>query len=118
MSAAPVTSSRFAARISWPFLWWMVAFAAITAAGGVTYAVLKNQQVAVRTEIEMLNRSISESNMNTNENRAKINTLTNRWAMLARLDSFNSELSDIQPGQLEELRDVNTTERNMATAAR
>lgn len=118
MSAASVTSSRFAARISWPFLWWMVAFAAITAAGGVTYAVLKNQQVAVRTEIEILNRSIAESHMNTNENRAKITTLTNRWAMLARLDSFDSELRDIQPGQLEELRDLESTERNMATAAR
>jgi hypothetical protein len=56
--------------------------------------------------------------MNTNENRAKITTLTNRWAMLARLDSFNSELRDIQPGQLEELRDLETTERAMATAAR
>lgn len=118
MSAAPLTSSRFAARISTSFLLWMILFAVITAAGGVTYAVLKNQQVAVRTEIEVINCSIAESNMNTNENRAKITTLTNRWAMLARLDSFNSELRDIQPGQLEELRDLETTERAMATAAR
>lgn len=118
MSSAPATSSRFAARISTSFLLWMVLFAVITAAGGVAFAVLKNQQVAVRTEIEILNSKIAESNMNTNEHCAKITTLTNRWAMLARLDSFNSELRDIQPGQLEELRDLNTTERAMATAAR
>ena len=99
---------------------WLRFAEAINRAGYPSYAfaVLKNQQVAVRTEIEILNSKIAESNMNTNEHCAKITTLTNRWAMLARLDSFNSELRDIQPGQLEELRDLNTTERAMATAAR
>lgn len=118
MSAAQATSYRYSLSISFSFLVWMVFFAIITATGGVTFAVLKNKQVAVRTEIELINRSISESNMNTNEHRAKITTLTNRWAMLARLDSFNSELRDITPGQIEPLRDLQQTESQRATAAR
>lgn len=118
MSAAQATSSRYSLSISFSFLVWMVFFAIITATGGVTFAVLKNKQVAVRTEIELINRSISESNMNTNEHRAKITTLTNRWSMLARLDSFNSELRDITPDQIEPLRDLQQTESQRATAAR
>lgn len=99
---APSTSnSRFANQISLSFLVWMVLFAILVSAGGITYALLKNDQVAVRTEINNLNREIAVCNMNTNQHRAKTNALTNRWAMRDRLSQDRSMLRDIDRSQIE-----------------
>lgn len=99
---APSTNnSRFADQISLSFLVWMVLFAILVSAGGITYALLKNDQVAVRTEINNLNREIAVCNMNTNQHRAKTNALTNRWAMRDRLSQDRSMLRDIDRSQIE-----------------
>jgi outer membrane murein-binding lipoprotein Lpp len=94
-------TSRYANRVSFSFLVWMVVFAILVSAGGITYALFKNDQVAVRTEINNLNREIAVSNMNTNQHRAKTNALTNRWAMRDRLSQDRSTLRDIDRNQIE-----------------
>ena len=94
-------NSRYADQISFSFLVWMVLFAVLLSAGGITYALLKNDQVAVRTEINNLNREIAVCNMNANQHRAKTNALTNRWAMRDRLSQDRSLLRDIDRGQIE-----------------
>lgn len=94
-------SSRFADQVSFGFLLWMVLFAILVSTGGITYALLKNSQVAVRTEINNLHREIAVSNLNTNQHRAKTNALTNRWAMRDRLSQDRSQLRDIDRSQIE-----------------
>ena len=78
MSQNQTPSSRFAGRISIAFLLWMVVFAVVTAGCGVTYAYFKNQQVAVKTEIDKLQRKITVCRMSANHYRAKINAQTTR----------------------------------------
>ena len=95
------TSTRYADQVSFSFLIWLVLFAALVSAGGITYALLKNDQVAVRTEINNLHREIAVCNMNTNQNNAKANALTNRWAMRDRLNQDHSTLRDIDRSQIE-----------------
>ncbi|MBR2125915.1 MAG: hypothetical protein IJ943_04195 [Akkermansia sp.] len=96
-----IPSSRYAGRIGLSFLMWMIAFAVITSAFGVTYASLKNRQVAVKTEIDKLDREIAICRMSANQYRAKINAQSNRWAMRSRLVSNNSALRPITRSQLE-----------------
>ena len=95
------TSTRYADQVSFSFLIWMVLFAFLVSAGGITYALLKNDQVAVRTEINTLHREIAVSNMNTNQHRAKTNDLTIRWTMRDRLSQDGSSLRDIERSQIE-----------------
>ena len=95
------TSSRYADQVSFSFLVWMVVFAILVSAGGITYSLLKNDQVTVRTEINNINREIAVCNMNTNQHRAKTNALTNRWAMRDRLSQDRSTLRDIDRSQIE-----------------
>ena len=95
------TSSRYADQVSFSFLVWMIVFAILMSAGGITYSLLKNDQVTVRTEINNINREIAVCNMNTNQHRAKTNALTNRWAMRDRLSQDRSTLRDIDRSQIE-----------------
>lgn len=96
-----IKTSRYANQVSLSFLGWMVAFATMVSAGGITYALYKNDQVAVRTEINNLNREIAVCVMNTNQHRAKANSQTNRWAMRDRLSQDRSTLRDINRNQIE-----------------
>ena len=98
------TSSRYSDRVSFAFLVWMVTFAVLASAGGVTYSVLKNCQVAERTEINKLHREIAVCKMNANQHRARTNALTNRWAMRDRLSQDGSALRDIERSQIEMAR--------------
>lgn len=111
-------ASRFSGRISFGFLAWMVALAVLAAASGVTYAVLKNNQVAERTEINKLNREIAVCRMNANQYRAKTNALTNRWAMRDRLSQDGSSLHDIRHNQIEIARTTQSENRIRSTASR
>lgn len=111
-------SYRFANRISLPLLSWMACLAILTAGGGVGYATLKNEEVAIRNDIRGIEQDIAASKMRTNEHRAKINALTGKWNMHGRLTSLGSELRDISPNQIEELRTLNNTRTESATAAR
>ena len=96
----------------------MVAFAIIASATGVSYAVLKNNQVAERTEINKLNREIALCRMNANQYNAKSDALTNRWAMRERLIQDGSELHDIRHSQIEIARSSREDAALRATAAR
>ena len=111
-------SSRYDNRVSFGFLVWMVVLAVLAAASGVTYAVLKYNQVAVRTEINKLNREIAVCRMNANQYRAKTDALTNRWAMRDRLSQDGSELRDILHSQIEIARSTRAAERISSTAHR
>lgn len=110
------TSSRYSGRISFGFLAWMVALAILASAGGVTYAVLKYNQVAVRTEINKLNREIAVCRINANQYRAKANALTNPWTMCDRLRKSGSELADIE--RIEIARTTQESNRIHSTASR
>ena len=110
--------SRYYGQVSFGFLAWMVALAVLAAASGVTYAVLKNSQVAVRTEINKLNREIAVCRMNANQYRAKTDALTNRWAMLDRLSQDGSTLRDIRHSQIEIARSTQAEARIHSTASR
>ena len=112
------TTSRYSERISFGLLSWMVAFAMIASATGVSYAVLKNNQVAERTEINKLNREIALCRMNANQYNAKSDALTNRWAMRERLIQDGSELHDIRHSQIEIARSSREDAALRATAAR
>ncbi len=111
-------SSRYAGRISIFFLLWMMLFAVIAGAGGVTYAIFKNHQVAEKTAISKMQREIAVCRMNANQYRAKTNAQTNRWAMRSRLQSDSSSLRDINRHQIEVARSLSDTDRLSATAAR
>ena len=112
------TSTCFANRVTLPVLVWLVIFAIITAAGGVSYTIFKNDRTTVQSEIRRVNSAIAENNMRINEYRTKISTLTNRWNMLGRLDTIGSDLRDIAPEQIQQLRISQGIEPGRATAAR
>lgn len=112
------SSSRYSGRVSFGLLAWMVALAVLAAACGVTYATLKYNQVAVRTEINKLNREIAVCRMNANQYRAKTDALTNRWAMRDRLSQDGSTLRDIRHNQIEIARSTRTEDAIHSTAAR
>ena len=112
------SSSRYSHQVSFSFLVWMVGFACLVASGGVTFAALKNEQVAVRTEINQLHRAIAAHNMNTNQYRAKVNALTNRWSMRDRLNQDGSMLRDIERGQIEMARSLRMEGAMRATASK
>lgn len=95
------STSRFAHRLSISFIFWISFCAILIAAGGVTVAVFKNQQVAVRTEINKMRKEISVCRMNANQYRSKANAETNRWVMLSRLNREGSTLHEIERGQIE-----------------
>ena len=107
-----MSRSQNASRISFAFLVWMVVFAILAASGGVTYSVLKNRQVAVRTETEKLRRDTALCKLNANQYRAKSNSLSNNWEIRDRLAQEHSELRDIDRRQIEIARALhNSTER-------
>lgn len=101
MSSYTPVSSRYPERISFTFLIWMVVCALVVSSGGITYAVLKNRQVAISTEINNLHREIAVCNMNANQYRAAANDLTRRLAMRDRLTQDGSTLRDIARSQIE-----------------
>ncbi len=111
-------NTRYSGRISFGLLSWMVASAIIAASAGVSYAVLKNNQVAERTELEKINREIAVCRLNTNQYRAKTDALTNRWAMRDRLNQDDSSLRDITHDQIELARSTHSTATMNATASR
>ena len=107
-----MSRSQNASRISFAFLVWMVVFAILAASGGVTYSVLKNRQVAVRTETEKLRRATALCKLNANQYRDKANSMSNNWDILDRLAQEHSDLRDIDRRQIEIARSLhNSMER-------
>ena len=114
----PHPAPRYANPVSFVFLVWMVLFAVLLATGGVTYSVIKNNQVAVRTEIKKLRRAVAVHHMNANQYRAQANALTNRWALRDRLAQDGSLLRDIERSQIEDARMPGGNDARKSTAAR
>lgn len=114
MSSYTPVSTRYPDRISFGFLIWMVVCALVVSAGGITYAVLKNEQVAISTDINKLHREIAVCNMNANQYRAGANDLTQRLAMRDRLTRDASTLRDINRSQIEIARRDNAAHLTLA----
>lgn len=94
-------ASRYPDRISFGFLIWMVVCALVVSAGGITYAMLKHDKVAISTEIDKLHREIAVCNLNANQYRANANDRTRRLPMRDRLTQDGSSLRDIDRSQIE-----------------
>ncbi len=87
--------------VSFTFLVCMVIFAVLLAAGGVSYAVFKHEQVTLRTEIDSIRRATNEKKMVANQFRAKANAMAGREEMFERLRVDGSLLQDIESSQTE-----------------
>lgn len=105
-------NTRFPNRLSPMFMVWIILCSIVISAGGVTVAVFKSRQVAVRTEIEKLRRDIAVCNINADQYRSKANDQTNLWAMRDRLSQDGSTLRNIERGQIEVAR--RTSDRGFA----
>lgn len=97
-------NTRFPNRLSPMFMVWIILCSIVIASGGVTVAIFKSRQVAVRTEIEKLRRDITVCNINADQYRSKANAQTNLWAMRDRLSQDGSTLRNIEREQIEMAR--------------
>lgn len=88
-------------KLTTGFLTWVLCLAVILAGSGIWYALLKNQQVIVRNQIEKINKEIAVKDMNANHYRAQVNEQSNRWALLDRLHQEQSNLRPIARIQTE-----------------
>lgn len=104
MSYPDSTASRYPDRLGFAYLIWMVICAFVVSAGGITYAILKHEQVAINTEINKLHREIAVCQMNANQYRANANDQTSRLPMRERLVADGSSLRDIERSQIEQAR--------------
>lgn len=107
-------SKKSSHEIPFSFLCWMVIFTIVTALCGVCYATLKNEHVAVRTEINKIEREIAERRMNTKQYQAKATGVCNRWAMRDKLAQMGSDLQDIDRNQIETARSMGQTDIHTA----
>jgi len=81
-------------KLTTGFLAWVLCLAFILAGSGIWYALLKNQQVIVRNQIEQISKQIAADDMNANHYRAQANEQSNRWALL---DCLNQKQSNLRP---------------------
>ena len=109
---------RYPDRLSLNVLLWMVICAIVVAAGGITYAALKSEQVSVKTEISKLHREIAVCNMNASQQRAAANDMARSLPMRDRLLQGGSELHDIQRSQIELARREDAARLTYIPAAR
>lgn len=111
-------STCYSERVSFSLLFWLVGIACVSTAGGVSYAAVKNEHTSIRNEIRRTERNIADYNMQAKEYQTKLDTITSRWNMLSRLDALDSDLRDIDPGQIQQLRSTYNVETGRATASR
>ena len=72
-------------QISVSMIMWLIAFAALTCGAGITYAVLKNDQIQVARDIKQMNEEIASCELTKEYYRSKTSSLTSRWAIRDRL---------------------------------
>ena len=72
-------------QISVSMIMWLIAFASLTCGAGITYAVLKNDQVQVTRDIKQMNDEIASCELTGEYYRSKTSSLTSRWAIRDRL---------------------------------
>lgn len=84
-------------QISVSMIMWLIAFAALTCGAGITYAVLKNDQIQVARDIKQMNEEIASCELTKEYYRSKTSSLTSRWAIRDRLAQDKSNLQPIEP---------------------
>ena len=72
-------------QISVSMIMWLIAFASLTCGAGITYAVLKNDQIQVARDIKQMNEEIASCELTKEYYRSKTSSLTSRWAIRDRL---------------------------------
>mgnify|MGYP003194612642 CR=1 FL=1 len=63
-------------QISVSMIMWLIAFAALTCGAGITYAVLKNDQIQVARDIKQMNEEIASCELTKEYYRSKTSSLT------------------------------------------
>ena len=82
-------------QISVSMIMWLIAFAALTCGAGITYAVLKNDQIQVARDIKQMNEEIASCELTKEYYRSKTSSLTSRWAIRDRLAQDKSNLQPL-----------------------
>ncbi len=85
---------------------WLLAFASISCTAGITYVVLKNEQVEVAREIRQMNKEIAACNVTAEYYDTKKAPLINRWSIKDRLAKDKSALVPIDNKNVEYITPV------------
>lgn len=110
----PTAMKRFKQRftghqISVSMIMWLIAFASLTCGAGITYAVLKNDQIQVARDIKQMNEEIASCELTKEYYRSKTSSLTSRWAIRDRLAQDKSNLQPIEPSAVEYISSENAS---------
>ena len=82
-------------QISVSMIMWLIAFASLTCGAGITYAVLKHDQIQVARDIKQMNEEIASCELTKEYYRSKTSALTSRWAIRDRLAQDKSNLQPL-----------------------
>ena len=96
-------------QISVSMIMWLIAFPSLTCGAGITYAVLKNDQVQVTRDIKQMNDEIASCELTGEYYRSKTSSLTSRWAIRDRLAQDKSNLQPIDPAAVEYISPENAS---------
>ena len=96
-------------QISVSMIMWLIAFATLTCGAGITYAVLKNDQIQVARDIKQMNEEIASCDLTKEYYRSKTSSLTSRWAIRDRLAQDKSNLQPIEPSAVEYISSENAS---------
>lgn len=96
-------------QISVSMIMWLIAFASLTCGAGITYAVLKNDQIQVARDIKQMNEEIASCELTKEYYRSKTSSLTSRWAIRDRLAQDKSNLQPIEPSAVEYISSENAS---------
>ncbi len=85
---------------------WILAFAALTCTTGITYAVLKNEQVEVARDIRRMNEEIASCEVTKEYYLTRKEPLTSRWSIKDKLAADKSALEPIDNKNVEYITPV------------
>ncbi len=84
-------------------LMWLIAFATLTCVTGITYAVLKNDQVQVARDIRRMNEEIASCELTKEYYRARTEPLISRISIKEKLKADKSNLQPIDAGACDDI---------------
>lgn len=96
-------------QISVSMIMWIISFAALTCGAGITYAILKNDQIQVSRDIKQIHDEIVSCELTREYYRSKTSSLTSRWAIRDRLMQDKSNLQPIEASRVEYLSPRDTS---------
>lgn len=88
-------------QISIGMIMWLITFASLICGAGITYVVLKNEQIQIARDIKQMNEEIASCELTKEYYRSKTSSLTGRWAIRDRLVQDKSNLQPIEPSSVE-----------------